>query len=241
MRTLILSGSGEFTKAMAPTDEHIFTLLPRGKQSLIGVLPTAAGNERHPGIWIRKAQRHYRRLGGEVLGIDVYKRDDTNNEVFVNQVKMCDLLYFSGGTPGYLKRTLEHSPVWETVHERYNEGIFLAGSSAGAMIMGNYTLADPERDMDRGQELEIMQGFSLLPFMIIPHFDYLERNIPHSKDFVDSLRARFERLLCIDENTTLIISNEKKATVSGPGRVVILDKDGKRFFRSGETLDLDTW
>ena len=47
-----------------------------------------------------------------------------------------DLIYLSGGSPGYLVETLRGSAAWEAIQRVWQRGGTLAGSSAGAMAIG---------------------------------------------------------------------------------------------------------
>ena len=47
-----------------------------------------------------------------------------------------DLIFFSGGNPFYLLWHLQHTDTQTILRELYQSGTYMAGSSAGAMILG---------------------------------------------------------------------------------------------------------
>jgi cyanophycinase-like exopeptidase len=59
-----------------------------------------------------------------------------DDPALVARIAAANVVYLSGGKPGFLLNTLRGSHAWDAVHEVYARDRGLAGCSAGAMILG---------------------------------------------------------------------------------------------------------
>ena len=212
---LVLAGSGEFTTAMNDIDREL--LAPFGPRPRVAVVPTAAGLEDTPPIWVEKGREHFRALGAEPVAVMVLNKDDAHEPKWRDLVADVDLIYFSGGDPGHIVATLDGSPFWHAVLDRHNGGAVLAGSSAGAMMFGESTFVPTARGADGfPTEMTVRRALGLVPGVIVaPHFDILPKRLV---EMWTSLVPPGHRLLGIDEDTALIRSNPEWV-VRGRGRV----------------------
>jgi cyanophycinase len=212
---LVLAGSGEFTSAMDDVDREL--LSPFGAHPRVAVVPTAAGLEDTPPIWVEKGRDHFRALGAEPIAIMVLKKDDAHEPKWRDLISGVDLIYFSGGDPGHVVATLDGSPFWRAVLDRHNSGAVLAGSSAGAMMLGESTFVPTARGADGLPTRVIVRpALGLVRGVIVaPHFDILPKRLV---DMWTGLVPSGHRLLGIDEDTALIRSNPEWI-VRGRGRV----------------------
>ena len=80
------------------------------------------------------------------------------------------LFYLVGGDPGIVPKILDGSPVWDAIVAAWRGGAALAGSSAGAMALGEWTLI---RDRMPGDDRRrYADALGLLPGVaVLPHFD----------------------------------------------------------------------
>src|SRR5260370_25662161 len=85
---------------------------------------------------------HCRKLGLEPAVVELKVREDGLRPEVVAEVAGASLIFFSGGNPAYLARTLRETPFWEAVGAAIEEGCALAGSSAGIAYLGILTF-DP--------------------------------------------------------------------------------------------------
>jgi hypothetical protein len=89
-----------------------------------------------------------------------------NDPRWESAVENADLIYFSGGNPGYLYQTMKGSRVWAAAQKAWMRGAVYAGCSAGAMILSRQM---PGFRMP-GQQPQ--PAFGILPVKFtIPHFD----------------------------------------------------------------------
>lgn len=175
MKILVLAGSGEFTPKMIPVDEFLLSQM-KGKNKTVAVLPTAAGAEKNPHKWIEDGVNYFTKFGVQAFGVPVLNKQDAFEKRFLEQVRKASMIYFSGGDPGYLYKSLSDTPIWKFILSLYQQGVILAGSSAGAMVMGNYVLSNAQR-LKIGEKPSWDKSFGLVNFAILPHYNYVIREM----------------------------------------------------------------
>ena len=86
-------------------------------------------------------------------------RDDADAPAISARVEGADIIYLTGGNPAHLLDTLQDSRLLDAVRAAVERGAILAGSSAGAMVMGSWM-----RFRGRWREtLGIAEGIATLP------------------------------------------------------------------------------
>jgi cyanophycinase len=215
----MLAGSGEFTPAMDEIDRELLaTLRPRAR---VAIVPTAAGLEDTPDAWIAKGTAHFRALGAEPVAVRLLNKEDARDARWLEAVADVDWIYFSGGNPGHLVESLQGSPFWSAVMDRHRAGAILAGSSAGAMMLGESTFVPLERGPDGLPTRAVVRpALGLVKGVIVaPHFDILPDRL--LRGWSDLLPPG-HRLLGIDEDTALLRRNGGW-DVRGRGRVLVFN------------------
>lgn len=229
----MLCGSGEFTPAMDEIDRELLAgLRPRSR---VAIVPAAAGLEETPAMWAQMGCDHFRALGAEPVPVMVVDRAGAEDPRHRDALADVDWVYFSGGNPGYLVDTLAGTPFWRAVLARLRSGAIVAGSSAGAMMLGETTFVPLGRGPD-GLPTGVTSraAMAIVPGVIVaPHFDILPSAI---LALWERLVPPGHRLLGIDEDTALI-GAEGGWTVRGPGRVLVFAGSESTVFRSGAALD----
>lgn len=155
---LVFVGGAEWT----PGCDFDAELLERAGGEVL-ILPTAAAYE-HPERAVHTAQEWFSSLGGRAVGLDVLARTDAQDEEKADTVRSARFIYLSGGSPLHLRSVLKSSLVWQAIVDTWRSGAILAGSSAGAMILGD-PMVDP-----RGGAFTL--GLGLVAQMaIMPHYE----------------------------------------------------------------------
>jgi cyanophycinase len=230
-----LVGSGEYLPVMNDTDRYLLdSLQVNGRKPRVACLPTAAGRERRelrrrllvPGI------QHFQALGAEVNPVRIIDHESANDPQWEALLENADLIYFSGGDPGYLYETMKDSCAWKAAQRAWARGAIYAGCSAGAMILG--------KRMPSFRLAGTQAGFGIVPAMyIVPHFNA----IPGIwKPIVFGLQRQLkngERMIGVDEDTALIGALGGEWMVKGKSQVHIFTRAGKKSYSNGETLILD--
>ncbi len=231
--TLALVGAGEFLDPIKPMDEK---LLARAGGPRVVVLPTAAAPD-GPGVperWAKMGVEHFNALGAQTQAVMALDRAGCSDPGLADQVRAANLIYFSGGKPDYLYKTLEGTPVWAAALEVLWRGGVLAGCSAGAMIMGGFV---PGFSMRMGipRTEHWLSGFGLIPSAVIaPHFDEFPELLTNTM-FRGAPHDSF--LIGIDRNTGLIGSTGNWE-VLGTGRVTVRQNGDRMRYTDGQTVPI---
>jgi cyanophycinase len=155
--------------------------------------------------------------------IHIRKREETLNDEYLERIRHCDAVMFSGGNQLRLSATFGGTELLRIIKDRYrNESFVVAGTSAGAMAMSNTMIyeGNATRAHLKG-EVKITTGLAFVDKVIIDsHFEK---------------RGRFGRLSqavatnpsCIGvglgEDTGMLITEGNKMEAIGSGLVIIID------------------
>lgn len=236
MKGLIaLLGSGEYLPLMEPVDRHLLSSLNlNGRKPRVVCLPTAAGREGDESVnrWSRMGIDHFAKLDAEVNALRIVDPESANDPQWESFLENADLIYFSGGDPGYLYQTMNGTRAWTAARRAWERGAVYAGCSAGAMILA--------RQIPRFRLAQTQAGFGVLPVeFVIPHFDAIPLVF---KPLVAVLKSKLkanERMLGIDENTALVGSLGGTWKVMGRSKVHVITRAGEQVYESGQTLTLN--
>ena len=231
---IALLGSGEYLSVMDVVDKYLLANCGAdGRKPRVVCLPTAAGREGNASVtrWSTMGMEHFTRHGAEVWAIPVIDAESANDLSYAAAVEEADLVYFSGGDPGYLLRTLKDSLVWQAAQKAWARGAAYAGCSAGAMILGR------EIPDFRMMGLRSISAFGLIPVaFVMPHFDAIPL---FGKPLVATLRRRLtegEIMIGIDEETALVGKLNEEWTVMGKAKVHVFTKDDSKSYAAGEKI-----
>jgi len=205
---LALFGSGEFTDAVDDIDKY---LIEKFKPKNVAVLPTAAGMESDAQKWIDMALDHYAKFNLPVIAVPVFNKEQANEQSLVKLLDDADWIFFSGGNPSYLMETLSGSRLWDKVMTRVEAGSLLAGSSAGAMIMGKFLMSAPSfKALFGGNGITWRDGFGLVDYTVLPHFDHFKKFQGLIKKIIETSPEKVNSSwMGIDENTAIIYADGK--------------------------------
>jgi cyanophycinase len=177
------------------------------------ILPTAAAYER-PDKAVEWAQRWFTSLGADARGLMVLGRRDAEDEANAAAVREARFVYLGGGSPLHLRSVLKESLVWQALLEAWWAGAVVAGSSAGAMVLG-----DPMVDPRGGAftlGLGLLENVAVLPHASTWSHDRLRRTT--------HLAQKSVALLTVDEKTAAIRAVDGTWRHAGAGQAgVFLD------------------
>ena len=157
-----------------------------------------------------------------------FNKQTATNLVLVDSLQNAKLIFISGGDQSRFMKVVSNTPVFKAIHQAYQNGSTVAGTSAGAavmcenMITGNQKLESKYTatfDNIRYDNLETAIGLGLIKNVIIDqHF---------------LKRSRYNRLLSglvefpthigigIDESTAIIVRN-KEIEIVGESEVIVV-------------------
>jgi cyanophycinase len=192
-----------------------------GKAARIEVITTASTIPYEVGNNYLNA---FGKIGCTNIGvIHIRNREDALKEEYLERIRLCDCVMFSGGNQLRLSATFGGTTFLKILHERYRKEPFvIAGTSAGAMAMGSTMIYEGNavRAHLKG-EVKITTGLGFIDTVIIDsHFEK---------------RGRFNRLAqsvatnpsCIGiglgEDTGMLLTEGNKMEAIGSGLVIIID------------------
>jgi len=197
------------------------------------VLPTASfpDGEEVFERWASMGTAHFAALGAEVEPALVRDRADADDPAAAQAVGEADLIYLSGGKPGYLRGVLEGTAVGAALQAAHARGAVLAGCSAGAMVLAGHAFEFRVRlapwPLRWGRGLGFAPGIS-----VVPHYDAW----PEPLSALIALQApRGSVVLGIDEETA-VIGRDGAWQVHGAARVTVWRGRHRERFRAGETF-----
>ena len=208
---LALVGGGEWSKG-CDFDRELWEASGRAD---VTVLPTAAAYE-HPQRAVETAAAWFAQFGANVRPAMVLSRADALDDEHAKSVAGARFIYLSGGSPMHLRSVLKDTPVWTALVEAWRSGAVVAGSSAGAMVLGD-PMVDP-----RGGALTLGLGL-VAKLAVLPHYDTWSEEKAHR---TVQLATGHLRIAAIDERTALIRDTDGSWRTVGAGGVTVY-VDGK--------------
>jgi cyanophycinase len=226
-----LLGSGEFEPWTEEVDRW---LLERARPGPVLILPTASAPEGDDVFddWGRRGLQHYRRMGVDAQVVPLKTRADAIRPELVARIADAAVVFFSGGNPAYLARTLSGTPFWSAVVGGLEARVAYGGCSAGVAALGERTNDTASRVVSEDvlrPGLRVFRGTSFAP-----HWDAVERYRPGLRAFlVEALGDH--RLVTVDERTALV-GDGTRWTVLGHGAVHVLEHGAWREHAAGGEL-----
>ena len=196
-----------------------FVRLAGGDEACVVVMTTATDSPEEVAAEYTKV---FNRLGAKrIEAIDVSQRSDAMKAESIEAVKKATGIFFTGGDQLHITSLMGSTDLQHAVVEAYENGTIVAGTSAGAAMMGNSMILTGDSDENpRFGCVEMAPGTDLIVgCMVDTHF---------------SQRGRHGRLLTavahypqdigfgIDENTAIIV-NKNVFKVIGAGAVTVID------------------
>lgn len=230
---LALVGGDEFKAGNEDQDALLVAAAAR-RPGTAYVVPTAAARG-GPGQAVANATRWFARLGLPLEELHVLTRTHANSEELARQAAGGRFFYLVGGDPGHTATTLRETAVWRAIVTAWQGGAALAGSSAGAMAMGEWTLIrDRFKGDDRRQyrpALGLLRGLAVLP-----HFETFGHRWAPSAE--ERAPAPGTVLLGIDERSAAYWDGRGWAA-RGPGSITVIRGGERIVSASGSPVQLD--
>ncbi|HEX8503148.1 MAG TPA: cyanophycinase [Pyrinomonadaceae bacterium] len=215
---LVAIGGGDITGGDAPLLRE-FVKLAKGPRARVVVM-TVATDE--PAAAAAEYKAAFGRLGvDDVKAVDVSSRADALRPDSLEAIGHATGLFFTGGDQLHITSLLGGTEMQALIHRRYERGLVVGGTSAGAAMMSNSMILGGDADESpKVGAVEMAPGMDLIVGACIDtHF---------------SQRGRYGRLLTavahypqdlglgLDEKTAIIV-NRKEFEVAGEGAVVVID------------------
>lgn len=194
--------------------------LPENNSKYVEIVPIASSE---PEVTSELYTRSFEKIGAKKVRVmDIQQRDEANNKDHVQRVIDADVVFFTGGDQLRITNLLGGSDVLKALQGHYQRGGVIAGTSAGAVAMGDSMiyLGEETQAMRKGT-VQMTAGMGLIRNAILDsHF---------------TQRGRFKRLLEVvtghpgmiglglDEDSGVIVRHGVHLEAIGSGVVVVVD------------------
>ena len=207
-----LVGGHEWTEGCRPIDELL--LKETGAKEVL-VVPTAAAYE-HPQRTIDVATTYFGALDVKVKALDIITRPAATDKANVKLVKAAKLIYLGDGSPLHLRSVYKDTPVWDALVAAFAAGTAVAGTGAGAMVLG-VPMVDP-----RGCAFTL--GLGLIPSLAA--MTKTHEWTPETKKRTIQLANKGLPVVAVDDATAVLRSPTGEWSVVGVGTATVY-KDSK--------------
>ena len=165
---LCLQGGGEFSAACRPMDARVVRRAAGGSAAPVRtvVVALAASSGRQYDTAAANGVAHYTRLGAAAVAAPDARTDPGGA---VAALTDAELVVLPGGSPSRLLQGLRETPVGDLLVELVRRGTAVSGASAGAMVLGGWTVLPDRRAEDGG--LAVVPALGLVPdVVVVPHW-----------------------------------------------------------------------
>lgn len=173
--------------------------------------------------------------------VNIADRSESHDEAILEKIKNATGLYFTGGNQLHVTALTGGTPLHQLILDKFNSGLTIGGTSAGAMMMSSSTLLSGASDT----------APALSAVAVAPGMDLLDNSII---DTHFSQRGRHGRLLStvahnpqvigigIDERTAAVIQGNKFKVIGEGAVTVICAKNSMHtnlpYIKSAETISI---
>ena len=212
---------------------HTFWSRSGGTDAVIAIIPSAS---REPALIGQRYKQIFEEMGAKAIHLlDIRDRAQGSNPEFQAIIEECTGIFMTGGDQLRLCGLLADTPLMERIRQRVKKGeISLAGTSAGAAVMGHHMIAGGSSGEWPNRALvDMAMGLGIFPEIIVDqHF--------HNRNRMARLLSAFaghtERLaIGIDEDTCALFEQDGHIQVIGQGTVTIVDANELTYTNAGES------
>jgi cyanophycinase len=220
-KTAVLVIGGAEDKVHGREILHTFFTRAGGTDAHIIIIPSAS---REPAIIGGRYIRIFEEMGAhKVELLDIREREQCTDSYFQASLEACTGVFMTGGDQLRLCGVLADTPVMEIIRQRVHKGeIALAGTSAGAAVMGHHMIAGGGSGEPPNRSLvDMATGLGFIPEVIVDqHF----HNRNRMGRLISAISGHPDRLgIGIDEDTCAMFERDGWLQVMGKGTVTIVD------------------
>lgn len=187
----------------------------------IAIIPCAS---REPSVIGDRYREIFTDMGAkEIEIVDVRDREQGDSSEWRSFVETCTGVFMTGGDQLRLCGLMADTPIMEIVRQRAQLGeITLAGTSAGAAVMGEHMIAGGGSGESPNRSLvDMTSGLGIIPEVIVDqHF----HNRNRMARLMSAIACYPDRLgLGIDEDTCAMFEGDGTFQALGKGTVTVID------------------
>ncbi|OAB59133.1 cyanophycinase [Phormidium willei BDU 130791] len=192
-----------------------------GRDAQIAIIPSAS---REPAAIGNRYRDIFEDMGAKAVRIlDIRERYQGEDPIWQNDLENCTGVFMTGGDQLRLCSLLADTPLMEKILVQVQRGeIVLAGTSAGAAVMGYHMIAGGGSGESPNRSLvDMTTGLGIIPQVIVDqHF----HNRNRMARLISAISANPDRIgVGIDEDTCALFEGDGLIQVLGKGTVTIID------------------
>ncbi|PMB15734.1 cyanophycinase [Fischerella thermalis CCMEE 5282] len=187
----------------------------------IAIIPSAS---REPSIIGGRYMRIFEDMGAKKVELlDIREREQCEYRDYQQSLEACTGVFLTGGDQLRLCGVLSDTPAMDIIRQRVRSGeLTLAGTSAGAAVMGHHMIAGGGSGESPNRSLvDMATGLGFIPEVIVDqHFNNRNR----MGRLMSAIASHPDRLgIGIDEDTCALFERDGWLQVLGKGSVTIID------------------
>jgi cyanophycinase len=195
-----------------------------GKLASIGIIPCAS---QEPSIVGDRYFQIFEAMGAQsVQVLDIRQPKECDEDRWLNILEQCTGIFLTGGDQLRLYDLMVGSKFVQWIRERVHSGsLVLAGTSAGAAIMGEKMIAGGSSgESPNSLIVDLTDGLGFLPELLVDqHF----HNRNRMARLISAIAAHPDKLgVGIDEDTCAAFERDGTFNVLGKGTITIIDPGG---------------
>jgi cyanophycinase len=211
---------------------HNFFSRAGGEDARIAILPCAS---REPTIIGDRYRTIFTDMGAkEIQILNIMDRDQCSDPAMQEYISDCSGVFMTGGDQLRLCGILADTPLMETVRSRAQSGgVTLAGTSAGAAVMGHHMIAGGGSGETPNHSLvDLTIGLGIIPEVIVDqHF----HNRNRMARLMSAIAGHPDHIgIGIDEDTCAVFERDGTLQVIGKGAVTIVDPQEMHYTNQAE-------
>jgi cyanophycinase len=177
----------------------------------------------------------FERFGVDTVEIvDTERQEDASNPRDLEVIDQATGVFFTGGDQARITDLLKDTEIDELLHQKFAQGLVIAGTSAGAAMMPDMMIVEGDSETNPTIDSVVLEpGMGFLPDVAIDqHFAQRGR----LGRFVSALMQQPAVLgFGIDENTAIVVKGDEIEVV-GEGAVTIVDVANISYSNLDESL-----
>ena len=215
---LIIIGGGEDKEGECKILRE-FVRRAGGRSARIAVMTVATSLPGEVGLEYRDL---FEKLGADIVDIvDTERREDASYSRNLEIIENATGVFFTGGDQARITEILKDSEIDDLLHQKFDRGLIIGGTSAGAAMMPDMMIVEGEGETNPRLDTVVLEpGMGFLPQVVIDqHFSQRGR----LGRFVSALIQQPAILgFGIDEDTAIAVNGDE-IEVIGEGAVTIVD------------------
>lgn len=173
----------------------------------------------------------------DVHNFDIRDRREADQKEYLEKIDNADLVFLTGGDQVKLVETLYNTRLLRKIKRKFQTGMTIAGTSAGAAAASDPLIYDGD---DRGfvkMGVKFAAGFGLMKNLTIDTHFFARERLLRLTQFL--LTGKSHRGLGLDENTAAFIAPDKTFEVVGTGMVTVVNTKRVTYNDFSEKRELD--